>query len=225
VRILIVEDEAELGALLSRRLRQHAMVSDVVGCIEDAELVARSEQYDAIILDRMLPDGDGLTAIPALRRAQPQASIVVLSAQASIPDRVQGLDAGADDYLPKPSAIDELVARLRAVARRGAVLESQVIRVAGLTFDPVSGDILVGDELLALPRRELLMLQALLRHAGRTVTRSALEQAAYGMDDEIGPNALDPHISRLRRRLEQAGAGVEIHALRGIGYLLREQPG
>lgn len=221
MRVLIVEDEVELSDLLSRRLRQNSMVVDVVGCIADAKHVARSERYEAIILDRMLPDGDGLSAIPTLRGYQPQASIVVLTAQSDIADRVNGLDAGADDYMPKPFAVDELVARLRAVARRGTVLESQAIKIADLTFDPISYNATVRGDRLHIPRRELLILHALLRNLGRTVTRTALEQAVYSIDDEIGATALDPHISRLRKRLEQSGAGVEIHTLRGIGYLLK----
>ena len=145
--------------------------------------------------------------------------IIVLSALGSSEHRVAGLDTGADDYLAKPFSTDELLARLRAVMRRPAQIGESSIKVGQLRFNLTARHAEVADEPLDLTRRELLALEILVRRTGRTVARSALEEAVYGYDDEIASNSLDAHISRLRRKL--SGAGVEIHAIRGLGYLLR----
>ena len=177
-------------------------------------------RYDAVLLDRKLPDGDGLDLIPQLRRKRASVPVIVLSALSTLDNRVRGLDTGADDYLAKPFSIVELLARLRAVLRRPARVETRTISIGGLEFGPEDLSVRIGGEPVSLPRRELLALELLVRRAGKTVTRHALEEAVYGFDDEIASNSLDAHISRLRRKL--ADAGIEIHAIRGVGYLLRE---
>jgi DNA-binding response OmpR family regulator len=154
-----------------------------------------------------------------LRREQAGLPIIVLSALGSPDHRVAGLDHGADDYLAKPFSTDELLARLRAVMRRPAQIGESMVNVGQLRFNLTERQADVAGEPLDLTRRELLALEILVRRAGRTVSRSALEEAVYGYDDEIASNSLDAHISRLRRKLSTAG--VEIHAIRGLGYLLR----
>jgi DNA-binding response OmpR family regulator len=177
-----------------------------------------------VLLDRQLPDGDGLALIPKLRARADGVPIIVLTARGELADRVAGLDSGADDYLAKPFAVEELLARLRAVLRRPAGLQPDVIRAGRLAFDFGHREASVDGAPLELPRRELLVLEALVRRMGRTVLRSALEEAVYSFDDEIQSNALDTHVSRLRRKLAEADAHVEIHGIRGVGYLLKKLP-
>ena len=221
MRILLVEDEAEMAAALSAALRKYDMAVDRAANIGEAgELVALAV-FDAILLDRQLPDGDGLDLIPRLRKKGIHTPVIVLTAKGTLPDRISGLDAGADDYLAKPFAVEELVARLRAVLRRPADLKPDVVRLGRLNLNLDHLDADVEGQPLKLPRRELLVLATLMRRMGRTVVRATLEAAVYALDEEIQSNALDTHISRLRRKLSDAGAGVEIHGIRGIGYLMK----
>ena len=168
-----------------------------------------------------MPDGDGLTIVPRLRAKGAGVPVIVLTARGELADRVTGLDKGADDYLAKPFAVEELLARLRAVLRRPLNMPSEPLNVGNLSFDLINREASIGANRFDLPRRELLVLETLLRRMGRTVLRSSLEEAVYGIDDEIQSNALDTHVSRLRRKLTESGAGVEIHAIRGVGYLLK----
>jgi DNA-binding response OmpR family regulator len=223
MRILLVEDEPEMAAALRSALAQHDMVVDHVSTLADGAEAIATAVHSAILLDRGLPDGDGLALISELRARKHVAPVIVLTARGDLTERIEGLDMGADDYLAKPFAIDELLARLRAVLRRPADIAPDILRVGRLAFDWHNRSATVGDAELDLPRRELLVLEALLRRRGRTAERSALEEAVYGFDDEIQSNALDMHVSRLRRKLENAGAGVEIHAIRGVGYLLKQR--
>jgi DNA-binding response OmpR family regulator len=197
------------------------MVVDHISTLADAEEAVAVNAYAAILLDRRLPDGDGLTLIPKLRTGGVGVPVIVLTARGELADRVAGLNIGADDYLGKPFAVEELLARLRAVLRRPADLPSEIIRLGRLSFDAGNREASVGGRPLDLPRRELLVLETLLRRMGRTVARASLEDAVYSIDDEIQSNALDTHISRLRRKLSEARAGIEIHAIRGVGYLLK----
>ncbi len=177
---------------------------------------------DEVLLDRTLPDGEGLSLVAQLRTEHPGLPIIVLSARGEVSDRIAGLDAGADDYLIKPFALDEMFARIRAVRRRPADLGTEEICAGLLVYDITGDDVAVDGRRLDLPRRELRVLATLVKRRGRTVMRETLEQAVYGFDDDVQSNALDSHVSRLRRKLASANAGVEIHAIRGVGYLLRE---
>jgi len=223
MRLLLVEDERELATALSAALSRHGIVIDHTVYLADAFELTRQNTYDAILLDRRLPDGEGLTFIPKLRRAGVDTPVIVLTARNEPMERVEGLDLGADDYLGKPFLIEELMARVRALLRRPPTLEEQTIRVGRLQIDPLNLDVTSGSVPLDLPRRELLVLQALARRKGKTVLRSTLEVAVYNYEEEIQSNALDAHISRLRKRLADADAGVTIHNIRGVGYLLREE--
>jgi DNA-binding response OmpR family regulator len=221
MRILLVEDEPEMATALSSVLKKHDMVVDHVPTIAEAEEAISAEVHGAVLLDRQLPDGDGLTLIPKLRTKADSVPIIVLTAKGDLADRIAGLDGGADDYLAKPFAVEELLARLRAVLRRPAGMLSDTVTAGRLTFDLTHREASIAGRKLDLPRRELLVLEALLRRCGRTVLRSALEDAVYNFDDAIQSNALDTHVSRLRRKLAEADAGVEIHGIRGVGYLLK----
>jgi two-component system OmpR family response regulator len=224
VRVLLVEDEPEMASALAAALRGHDMVVDRVATLDLAEEALIDNTYNAILLDRQLPDGDGLTLIPKLRAKGLQTPIIVLTARGDLAERVAGLDSGADDYLGKPFAIAELLARLRAVLRRPSDVPIEILKLGRLAYDAAHRQASVAGVSLNLPRRELLVLETLLRRSGRTVARAALDEAVYGFDDEIQSNALDTHISRLRRKLSDADARVEIHAIRGIGYLINHLP-
>jgi DNA-binding response OmpR family regulator len=224
MRILLVEDEVEMAGALSSALRGYDMVVDHVATLAEAEEAISADVHMAVLLDRQLPDGDGLALIPKLRARADSVPIIVLTARGELADRIAGLDSGADDYLAKPFAVEELLARLRAVLRRPAELKPDIVRAGSLAFDLSHREASVEGRPFDLPRRELLVLEALIRRMGRTVLRSALEEAVYNFDDEIQSNALDTHVSRLRRKLSDAAAGVEIHGIRGVGYLLKQVP-
>lgn len=223
MKLLLIEDERELANALSAALGKQGIVTDHTVYLADAHELTLQNNYDAILLDRRLPDGEGLTFIPKLRRAGVDTPVIVLTARNEPLERVEGLDLGADDYLGKPFLIEELMARVRALLRRPPTLEEQSIRVGRLHIDPLHLDVTSDSVPLDLPRRELLVLQALAKRKGKTVLRSTLEDAVYNYQEEIQSNALDAHISRLRKRLADANAGVTIHNIRGVGYLLREE--
>jgi DNA-binding response OmpR family regulator len=224
MRVLLVEDEPEMVTALRAALARHDMLVDHAPDLCEAEVIATEGNYDAIVLDRQLPDGDGLSLIPRLRERGNAVPVLVLTARGELADRVSGLDKGADDYLGKPFAFEELLARLRALLRRPASVQSDVARIGRLAFDSGHREASVDGRPLEMPRRELLLLEALLHRMGRMVQRSALMEAVYGLDDEVQPNALDTHVSRLRRRLAESDAGVTINGVRGLGYVLRETP-
>jgi two-component system OmpR family response regulator len=221
MRILLVEDELEMASVLKTALRRQDVVVDHASNIADAEAMVRFGTYDAIVLDRRLPDGEGLTLIPRLRALNVEAPVIALTAMSGVRERIAGLDAGADDYMDKPFATEELVARLKALYRRPYVMRADQTVVGRLTYDFRHREALIDTKPLDLPRRERLVLETLIRRPGRTVMRGMLEEAVYALDDEIGSNALDAHISRLRRKLDDVSAGIEIRAVRNLGYLLR----
>ncbi|MEP9379216.1 response regulator transcription factor [Aquabacter sp. CN5-332] len=225
MRVLLVEDEPEMAEALHAALHSHDIVLDHVATLAEAEEALADPLHDVVLLDRQLPDGDGLSLLAKLRGTARTGAgnvpVIMLTARGDMADRVAGLDAGADDYIAKPFAVEELLARLRAVLRRPSTLAPQMVQAGRLSFDQVHREASIDGRRLDLPRRELLVLETLLRRLGRTVMRAALEEAVYGFADEVQSNALDAHISRLRRKLSEVGAGVEIHGIRGVGYLLR----
>ncbi|EYR84067.1 MULTISPECIES: response regulator transcription factor [unclassified Shinella] len=223
MRLLLIEDERELANALTAGLAKHGIVADHTMYLTHAQELVLQNDYDAILLDRRLPDGEGLTFIPKLRRAGNSTPIIVLTARNEPMERVEGLDFGADDYLGKPFLIEELMARVRALMRRNPELANRDIQIGRLLIDPLHLTVKIDDTCLDMPRRELLVLQALAKRKGKTVLRSALEEAVYNYEEEIQSNALDAHISRLRKKLLDAGARVTIHNIRGVGYLLKEE--
>jgi two-component system response regulator QseB len=223
MRILLVEDEKEMAVALSAALAKQGVVIDHTMYLADAIELTRQHVYDAILLDRRLPDGEGLKFIPRLRRAGVDTPVIVLTARNEPSERIEGLDVGADDYLGKPFLVEELMARLRAVLRRPVSLAEPQIKIGRTTIDPLHMSVTVDALTLDVPRRELTILVTLAKRRGKTVLRSILEAAVYNYEEEIQSNALDAHISRLRKRLLDAGAGVTIHNIRGVGFLLREE--
>lgn len=224
MRVLLVEDHLEMVAALRAALTRHDMIVDHALNLSEAEVIVADGNYDVVVLDRQLPDGDGLSLIPKLRASGNVVPVLVLTARGDLADRVAGLDNGADDYLAKPFAFEELLARLRALLRRPADMQSDIVRVGRISFDFTHREASIEGKALEMPRRELLVLEALVRRMGRMVQRASLMEAVFGLDDEVQPNALDSHISRLRRKLADADAGVTINGIRGVGYLLRDTP-
>lgn len=221
MRVLLVEDELEMARALTVVLSQNQYIVDHMETLTLAREAIRERVHDVIILDRQLPDGDGLELLRELRAADDKTPVVVLTAHNLTLDKVCGLDDGADDYLGKPFQADELMARLRAVVRRSETYFGRVVTEGNVRLTLDTHEVSVADQPLVLPRREMLVLKTLMRRSGRTVLRRILEEAVYGFDDEIQSNALDSHVSRLRKRLIEADASVTIHSMRGLGYLLK----
>jgi DNA-binding response OmpR family regulator len=222
MRVLLVEDDRDMASALQVALKAQGMIVDVAVSLAEAEVALRSGHHRLLLLDRQLPDGDGASLVARARQIVPHLPAIMLTAKATIADRVSGLDHGADDYLTKPFAVEELMARIRAISRRPQSEALPVLVLGRLRFDFVSRVALVDEMLLALPRRQLLVLEALALRQGRTVSRDALLEAVYGFDDEIESNALEAHVSKLRRALAEARSGVCIHVMRNLGYILRQ---
>lgn len=222
MRLLLVEDSARLRDLLAERVRGAGWRLDAVGTFAEATEATRSILYDLLLIDLGLPDGDGKSLIKTVRAQGSPVPILVLTARGSIDDRVDALDCGADDYLIKPFNHIELMARCRALLRRSGPHRSERIEVGRLDFDPASGSVRVGGDIVAISPRERSLLELLLRHADRVVPKERIEVALSAFGEEISTNAVELAISRLRRRLEPVDPGLTIETVRGAGYLLRE---
>jgi DNA-binding response OmpR family regulator len=223
MRILLLEDHDRLARTIVEGLGEFGFGVDSFATAEGGIGATKSVEYAAIILDLGLPDRDGLDVIGELRQRNVASPILILTARDGVDNRVAGLDRGGDDYLLKPFAMKELAARLRAVLRRpgralGAVLES-----GNVCVDTVLHQVEVNGSVAAISRREISALELLMRRAGQVVSKRALEDALYGVSDDVNPNTIEVLISRLRKRLDEIGADCSIHTLRGIGYLLRER--
>lgn len=209
-----------MARALSVRLGRSGFIADHVGALDEARAALTCHRYGLVLLDRRLPDGDGLELLPEMRRLQPGIRVLVLTACETVSDRICGLDAGADDYLAKPFDLDELMARIRACLRRPSGESTPPVIVGLLSFDLATREVSVGGRPVVLHRRELALLETLARNAGRIVLRDTLHEEVYGFDDDVQGNALNILVSRLRKRLQDLDAGVDIHAARGIGYML-----
>jgi DNA-binding response OmpR family regulator len=222
VRILLVENDAAVAASLTSRLSAAGYVVDLATDLGQAEHAATLSSYRLIILDRDLPEGDGLLSIRALKAAIRDVRIIVLTALGSLNDKVAGLDAGADDYLTKTVQFDELLARMRAALRRPGGISQTVIQCAGVTFDPETRAFSINGEPAVFNRRQHLILETLMMKSRGVIHREAILEQVYGFDDDVQSNTLDSHISRLRSLLSALDSGVEIQTVRGIGYMLSE---
>jgi two-component system, OmpR family, response regulator len=220
MRILLVEDELEMARVIAAKLGKSGFIADHMRSIAEARAALATHRYSIGLLDRRLPDGDGVSLLPEIRKLHPGLRILLLTACDAVDDRIVGLDAGADDYLTKPFDADELMARIRACLRRPGGEPLPPVVIGALSFDLQARDVSVDGESIMLHRRELALLETLVRHAGRVVLRAALMEEVYGFDDDIQANALNILVSRLRRRLSNLRAGVDIHSARGVGYML-----
>ena len=224
MRVLVVEDEPELSALLRGALEQGGFVTDAAASVADANEHLKSAEYDAAILDLGLPDGDGLALLRALRRAGNTLPVLILTARDAPEDRVRGLDTGADDYVVKPFHLAEILSRVRALLRRPNAALGVRLEAGNVVFDTPTRTVSVAGASLALPLRETMLLEMLLRRQGRVVAREALESGMYGFDTPTGPNAMEVAVHRLRRHLQDAGATVRVQTVRGVGYMLTAEP-
>jgi DNA-binding response OmpR family regulator len=224
MRLLVIEDEVRIIELLRPALQRAGFVVDAVATATAGLVALSSVAYDAVILDLSFPDGDGLHLLATTRGDGNKVPILVLTARDTVEDRVGGLDAGADDYLVKPFAVVELISRIKALLRRPGYALGITLEAGNLTFDTIGRDARVATTPIVLPRQELAILEFLMRRLGRVVPKSVLEERLYGMDDQLESNAIPVHVHHLRRKLAEAGATPVIHTVRGIGYLLIEQP-
>jgi two-component system, OmpR family, response regulator len=225
MRVLIVEDEPKMAALVARALREEGHAADTAGLGEDALWMAQAAPYDAIVLDVMLPGLDGVEVLRRLRAQEVWTPVLLLTARDAVGDRVGGLDAGADDYLTKPFVFSELLARLRAIARRGAVERPTVLQVGDLRLDPAARRAWRGETELDLSLREFAVLEALMRRPGETMSRDQLLAAAWDMAFESRSNIVDVYIGYLRQKIERPFDRRSIETVRGAGYRLREDGG
>lgn len=221
-RVLLIEDHDRLARLMCKGLVAAGIAVDVVDRIDAAWAAVQQMPYQALVLDRGLPDGDGLVLLQRLRRAGLGVPCLVLTARDALHDRVEGLEAGADDYLPKPFAMDEMVARVRALLRRPVEFRPLDPSHGDLTLRPGAGLLCCEDESVTLAPAEMQIMLLLLRKPEEIARRGALEAAAWGLSEAVTPNALDVALHRIRRKLLAVGSRQRIVNVRGLGYALRE---
>ena len=222
MRILIVEDEQTLARYLQRGLQEAAWTADVTGAVDDAWRLLLLNPYDLIVLDLGLPGADGSELLRRVRQARMDVPVLILTARGSVDDRVAGLNAGADDYLSKPFAFTELLARLQALLRRGRQRQPLVLKVDDLQLDVVRRHAQRGGQRIELTAREFSVLEFLMRHAGEVVTRTALAEHVWGDHYDSLSNLIEVFINRLRKKIEPQGASRLLHTVRGAGYVMRD---
>ena len=223
MRILVVEDEADLNLLLCKVLTRAGYTVD--GCMdgEEAELHLMGAEYDGILLDVMLPKKDGYTLVQELRAKGADTPVLFLTARDAVADRVEGLDAGGDDYLVKPFALDEVMARVRALSRRGRSEGSAVLTLGDLSVDTSAQKVTRGGKPIALTGREYALLEYLMRNQGAVLSRERIEQNIFSYDYEGASNMVDVYIRYLRKKIDEGFSPKLIHTVRGAGYVLREE--
>jgi DNA-binding response OmpR family regulator len=224
MRVLIVDVDRACTKSIADALRGKGFVVDTVRTIDAARDATGVAPYDAILTERVLPDGDGLDWVREQRRAGSTAPILIVTAErGAVWHRVEGLNAGADDYILKPIPMDELVARIRAVLRRPASTLGSVLRAGNVEFDSVIREVRIAGKRMRLPRRETCILEMLIRRAGKTVTKGVLEEGLYSFEDDVSSNAIEVGIYRLRSHLQGAGATAKVRTVRGTGYVLESE--
>ncbi|NBJ10708.1 response regulator [Microvirga arsenatis] len=217
MRILVVEDDAVLLDGLKVGLGIHGFTVDAVASCGDARAALATAEFDAIVLDLMLPDGSGLDILRELRRRQDATPVLLLTAKDTVADRIGGLDSGADDYLGKPFDLDEVAARLRAISRRAAGRASPVLAWNGIELDPGRRTVEVDGKPVGLSRREFSILEALMRHPGTVLSKDQLADRLYGWEEDVESNAVEVHVHHLRVKIGRDA----IETVRGLGYRLR----
>jgi two-component system, OmpR family, copper resistance phosphate regulon response regulator CusR len=223
MRILVVEDEKDLNRILVKRLKLEGYVVD--GCTSGTQALEylSSAAFDAVVLDWMLPGLSGLEVVRSIRSRNPQIAVLMLTAKDQVSDKVTGLDAGADDYLVKPFATEELLARLRMLLRRTGSQNSVIMTVGDLSVDPLSRTVQRAGCIIPLSAKEFAVLEVLIRNTGIVMSRDLIQDKIAGFDAEIGSNLVDVYIRFLRRKLDEPYESKLIHTVRGVGYVLRSE--
>src|SRR3984893_13727237 len=222
MRLLVVEDNEELARLLTQGLQAEGYETDLLTTAAEARTAVTTMRYAALVLDLGLPDDDGLSVLRELRQRKDPIPVLVLTARGGLHDRVTGLRSGADDYLVKPFALEELVARLEALLRRPGQLLGRSLQVANLAFDTESRQAFIDDKPQVLSARETAVLELLMRRKDRVVSKKLVEDHIFGLSGEVASNAVEVYVHRLRKQLSERGAKVQIHTIRGVGYLISE---
>lgn len=224
MRVLVVEDEKKTALFIRKALQAEGFAVDHCGNGDDALAAAASTSFDAIVLDIMLPGRDGLSVLRQLRESGNKTPVMLLSARGAVNERVEGLDAGADDYLPKPFVIIELVARVRALGRRRDEIKSRVLRVGDLTLDTVTRLAQRGGQTFELSGREFRLLEFLMASAGRICGRMSIIEKVWDYDFDPGTNLVDVYVKRLREKIDNNFEPKLLHTVRGIGYVMKHAP-
>jgi two-component system OmpR family response regulator len=226
MRILVIEDDTETAVFLQRSLRENGHVAEIAGDGESGLAAAEAGGFDVLVVDRMLPRLDGLSIVARLRAAGDETPVLILSALGAVDDRVKGLKAGGDDYLTKPYAYTELLARIEALARRSSPQESQTRYTVGdLVLDRLSHKVTRAGEAIVLQPREFRLLEYLMRHAGQVVTRTMLLENVWDYHFDPQTNVIDVHISRLRAKIDRGHGEPMLQTVRGAGYMIRSGSG
>ncbi len=223
MRILVVEDEEKVAAFIRRGLEQSSYTVDVAPTGEEALDFLSTTEYDAVVLDLMLPGIGGLDVVRELRRRKMEVPVVALTARGELEDRIQGLDAGCDDYLAKPFAFQELLARVRALLRRSTAVRLPVLQYRDLVLDPASRTVTRGTRRIELTNKEYALLEYLMRYPEQVLTRSVLLENVWGYDFETQSNVLEVYMNFLRKKIDAKSDKRLLHTVRGVGYVLREE--
>ncbi|MGF6310678.1 MULTISPECIES: response regulator [unclassified Bradyrhizobium] len=220
MRILFVDRDVDFARVVKEALSARGFAVDVIGTLNEAQIALACASYHILLLELVLPDGDGLDWLKQLRREGYSMPAITMSSLNDLGRRIAIFNGGADDFLPKPVSIDELIAHMRAILRRSSQMTAPVVTFGNLHFDPIGRQVSVGGRPLKIARREICILEHLLNRAGRTAPRASLEEGLYAFDHEVSTNALEVGIYRLRTHLNQSGATLRIKTARGIGYAL-----
>ena len=220
--MLVVEDQKKAASFIRKALVAEGFAVDVAEDGETGLAFAGATPFDGIVLDIMLPGRDGLSVLRLLRERRITTPVLLLSARSEVNERVEGLNAGADDYLPKPFALDELLARVRALCRRGKEQSSPLLRVADLTLDTVSRTVRRGGALIELSTREFRLLESLMRAPGRVCSRMMILEKVWDYSFDPGTNVIEVYVSRLRDKVDGGHSPKLLHTVRGVGYVLKE---
>ncbi len=224
MRVLVVEDERKTASFIRKALQAEGFAVDVCYNADEALAAVGSTPFDGMVLDIMLPGRDGLSLLRQMREHKNSTPVLLLSARGQVNERVEGLNAGADDYLPKPFVLAELVARIRALGRRGGEAKSTVLRVADLNLDTVSRRAHRGTRTIELTTREFRLLEFLMRSAGRVCGRMSIIEKVWDYDFDPGTNLVDVYVKRLREKIDAESDLKLLHTVRGVGYLMKESP-